>query len=204
MSTLLFEILLFFIQTIWSASRFFVSFTTKEELFTFYLNISLPGWQSTGPSLASKRVKSWSRWPTWWGMRGGCRSLANSLTLKTGAKLRRLHSKCASALIEATKDRRFLDLDFLTLFEGIHCKKFLIKTFQNPSVFPRTSLAIESVEWSKRRLRAGRRARKGCFVICHLLLGLLLVVSLASGLLELSWLIACHTALVKTVVGVRG
>ena len=108
------------------------------------------------------------------------------------------------SVLEATWNRWFLDLDFPTLFEGIHCKKFLIKTFQNPSVFPRTSLAIESVEWSKRRLRAGRRARKGCFVICHLLLGLLLVVSLASGLLELSWLIACHTALVESVVGVRG
>ena len=102
----------------------------------------------------------------------------------------------------AAQSVSYLDFDFLTNLSRNIAKNVII--FQNPSVFPRTSLAMESVGLFKRRLRAGRRARKGCFVICHLLLGLLLVVSLASGLLELSWLIACHTALVKSVVGVRG
>ena len=76
----------------------------------------------------------------------------------------------------AAQSVSYLDFDFLTNLSRNIAKNVII--FQNPSVFPRTSLAMELVRLFKRRLRAGRREKKGWFV-CQLfamLLGLWLVV----------------------------
>ena len=52
----------------------------------------------------------------------------------------------------------YLDFDFLTKLSRYIAKNF-INCFQNPSVFLRTSLAMESVGLFKRRLRAGQKEK---------------------------------------------